>query len=576
MAKIFIGKILCRLFYTALLLLVASTAHAAIVVSLDRHQITIDDTFTMTIRVTAGEDLDNIDLAPLDSNFDILGRSQNSRHIFGSGGNDSWSELALTLAPKHTGTLYIPPLALDKLKTAPTQIIVRESSPLPAGSLEPVFLEIETDKDSVLVQEQLILTIRIFQSINLDNPSISELKLDGSFVEQISQSSGQRRLNNTPYLVHEIKYAIFPQRSGELTIPSLTFSGTQLSRRRSLFDMGGQGKVFRRQSKEKTIKVSPIPANINSKNWLPAEQLTIEESWSTPPEELVIGESATRTLTVKAKGLLSEQLPPLLPPVIDGLKFYPDQPKLENQQNELGTSSLRIDSSAMVITKEGDITIPGIKLSWWDTSQHKLRWASIPPRSFQIQANANTEILNNTPLSIASSELNSSNKEVDVTQSPTLVTEDLEQLRLWQLLTVFATLAWLLTSFLLIKTRKQSQIINTEAANTQNLAEKKLYKKLIDTCRGDTPRMQRAAVIQWAQSYWQNPGITTLAQVAENTNDGNIQTLLSELDLSLYSPSENSWNSASLAASLDHYRKSAKANDKSKSSKLQKLYKTSS
>ena len=566
-----IGKVFYQLFFSLLIVLATSAANAAIVLTLDRHQITIDDTFTMTIRVTAGEDLDSIDLDPLASNFDIIGRSQNSRHIFGSGGNESWSELALSLAPKHTGTLYIPALTLDGQKTQPTEIIVRESSPLPAGSLESVFLEVETNKDTIYVQEQLIFTVRIYQSINLDSPSISELKLDDSFVEQISQSSGQRRLNNTPYLVHEIKYAIFPQKSGQLTIPSLTFSGTELNRRRSLFDMGGQGKLYRKQSKAKTIEVMPVPSNIDSKNWLPAEQFSIEESWSTPPEDLAIGESTTRTLSIKAKGLLSEQLPPLLPPNVDGIKFYPDQPNLENQQNELGITSLRIDSSAMVITKAGDFTIPAIKVSWWDTSQNTLRWVSTKPRYFKINPAINAEILNDTPLSIRPSQLVPVTNDLQANDI-TSIDEYPQQLRLWQMLTAITSLAWLLTLFLFMRTKKQSRPGLKDQKNVGTETERKLYQILVTSCKNNNPKEQRAAIIDWAKNYWQNPSLTTLAEVAAQIDNNDIKDLLSDLDASLYSTIKHNWSSEKFITLLNQHKKQMRTQGKTQASKLQMLY----
>ena len=52
---------------------------------------------------------------------------------------------------------------------------------------EPVLFEAEVDRDSVYVQGQVILTLRLQQAINLDGRSISELELDNAFVKPLEQ-----------------------------------------------------------------------------------------------------------------------------------------------------------------------------------------------------------------------------------------------------------------------------------------------------------------------------------------------------------------------------------------------------
>jgi hypothetical protein len=452
-----IGRKLYRALSLLMWISLPCIVQAATIVTMDRQQITIEDSFQLTIRVTGGEDINDINLVPLNTNFEILGRNQNSRHIFGSGGNESWSELILTLAPKNTGVLTIPPLSLDGTKTAPANIIVLNVTPMPTGNLEPVFLELATDKDSVYVQSQLILTIKIFDSINLDKPNISELKLENAFLEELSQTSGQRRIQNMPYLVHEIKYAIFPQKSGALHIPALTFSGTQLNRRRSLFDLSNQGKTIRKRTEATTFNIKPIPIQFSGQNWLPADELSITESWSKDPAALTLGESTTRTLTIHAKGLLAAQLPPLLPPIIEWAKFYPDQPKLENNESGLGISSQRIDSSAMVLTKAGEYRVPEIKVAWWDTKSNTQRWATIPARSIIIENSAANSALNSAPLTITPNTLTPADRITADSSLPKLLikTDTRNILDPWKLATIASVTAWLITLLLLASKKKR-------------------------------------------------------------------------------------------------------------------------
>lgn len=565
-----IGKKHLRIVLAIALSLIGTTLQAATVLTLDRQQIHIDDTFRMTIRVTDGENLESVDLAPLNSNFDILGRSQNSRHIFGSAGNESWSELTLTLAPKHTGTLYIPALDLDGVKTEPTQIIVREAAPLPGGTLDTVFVEIETDKETVFVQEQFIFTVRIFQSINLDNASISELKLENSFIEQISQTSSQRSLNGTTYLVREIKYAIFPQKSGQLELPALSFSGVQLNRRRSLFDMGGQGKTIRRQTDRKTVTIKSIPAGVDNENWLPADQLTIDESWSVDPDQLSAGESATRTITIKGEGLLSTQLPPTLPPTIDGIKFYPDQPKLESQQSELGVNSQRIDSSAMVITRAGQYSIPETKISWWDVKSNKRRWAIIASREFSVSPLSESQLSHSVPIAITPA---ISAFQTSATPASTEITQSLiGNRKIWQWLTAFTTLGWLATVLFFYRSRQRVGATANASPMLVDLREKELYKAVLKSLKSDNLTAQRQAIIHWAQSYWQNPGLSSLADLAKVLQDQSLCKLVTDLDSALYGSARDDWDSLEFSRLLTLYRKTTDTPNSKKRATLPPLY----
>ena len=56
----------------------------------------------------------------------------------------------------------------------------------------------------------------------------------------------QRNIDGRPWLVHEIRYAIFPEQSGSLEIPAQTFSARESKPRRSFFDLNSGGRQLRR------------------------------------------------------------------------------------------------------------------------------------------------------------------------------------------------------------------------------------------------------------------------------------------------------------------------------------------
>ena len=122
--------------------------------------------------------------------------------------------------------------------------------------------------------------------------------------------------------------------------------------------------------------------------WLPATALEISEDWSMNPAKMKVGDSATRTVTVKAGGLTGPQLPPLQEPELAGIKVYADRPQTENITASDGITALGINSAAWVITEPGDYRIPEISIPWWDTQADQLRYAAIPARTLSVAAAA--------------------------------------------------------------------------------------------------------------------------------------------------------------------------------------------
>ena len=210
--------------YLSLLILLSamiSQTMAGPMASIDRSVIAIDDTLIFTIRVNSTGSFKGPDLNSIYIDFDVLGNRQSSSHTIRNGVSESSTEWIITLAPKRKGRLTIPAINIDGEKTEPISVIVQASPPVSADLLKPVYLESEVDQNNVYVQQQIIFTLRIFQSIQLDNMNISEPEFDDALMEKLGQTSYQRKIQNTPYRVHELNYAIFPQKTGTITILSL-------------------------------------------------------------------------------------------------------------------------------------------------------------------------------------------------------------------------------------------------------------------------------------------------------------------------------------------------------------------
>ena len=89
--------------------------------------------------------------------------------------------------------------------------------------------------------------------------SISNLSLEDAFYDLLEQRKFQRVINNRTWEVHEVRYAIFPEKSGLLEIPAMTLSARESLPRRNMFDLRQSGRLLRRTSESFSIKILPRP-----------------------------------------------------------------------------------------------------------------------------------------------------------------------------------------------------------------------------------------------------------------------------------------------------------------------------
>jgi len=169
---------LIRLSTLLLGLLVTSLASAQqIEVNVDRTELARGETLTFTIRVFDQRQGMQLDLTPLTENFDVLGTRTSSQIRSVNGNVESWTDYIVTLFPLTEGELEIPSLQINNSSTDPITVSVVNEGPRSNQSSEELFLEVEVNKESVYVQEQLLFTVRLYYTINgIRNPQFTELE----------------------------------------------------------------------------------------------------------------------------------------------------------------------------------------------------------------------------------------------------------------------------------------------------------------------------------------------------------------------------------------------------------------
>ena len=500
----------------------ASVAVAELSATVDRREIAMGETLRLTLLGDAGEQPAEIDLSPLSRDWEILSRSSatNARYI--NGQNQVTRSLEMELAPLREGTLSIPSLSHSGRSTTPVAIRVNPE-PIVAPGDALVLFEASVDKASVYVQAETILTVTLQQAINLDGGEISAFDIPGATIEDLERRSFQRRVGNRTWLVTELRYAVYPQKSGTLTIPAIGFTAREVQPGRSL--LGARlGRRLRMASSPIELQVKSVPDDFPGEVWLPARELNLTEKWSLDPESLEVGDSTTRTLTLIAKGLQGSQLPPLSS--IQGtmnipeLRFYPDQESIEQSELADGLQGQRIQSEALVARSGGNWTLPEIRIPWWNTETDTLQFAVLPARSVSVSA-----------LSIPG------------TEAPTVVTDSTPSstavLPVW--IWILSGSGWLMALVLAVLLWTHHRAGHTGPSNSVPLgtAAADLRQALVAVRRnletGDVAALRRA-VLDWASCHHDRRfgSLSALARVSSDE----LARQLQSLDRSLYGVDE--------------------------------------
>ena len=498
-------------------------------VSVDRSELARGETLTFTIRVYDQRQGMQLDLTPLTEEFDVLGTRTSSQIRSVNGAVESWTDYIVTLFPLSEGELSIPSLEINDTATDPIAINVVNEGPRSNQSNEELYLEIEVNKDTVYVQEQLLFTIRLYYTINgIRNPQFTELEMPDTVIQLIgSPNQYEKLLDGVRYGVYEKRYVIFPQRSGPLEIPDILFRGEVTD--------GSSNFVFRNLNTRRvtafidgiTIGVAERPAATrNSAFWLPVTRLSVAESWSTDINNLRVGDSVVRTLTMVADGLDGAVLPPFSPEEIENFNLYPDPPDIQRTFVEGSIVGTRVETTTIVPTVAGAIEIPQITIPWWNINTDQAEATIVPATRLTVATIAGDVPSEQTVASTVDIE--------DLLQAIPVVDQDMidaqaaaefiEVDATWlNYLIAFAFIVVGLSIYQLVLAPNRKEISAFIAAQLANMAaryspennEGVAFRQFMKACRSNDLTQIRETFILWCDHFLDSRRVLTMEDILQ-------------------------------------------------------------
>ncbi len=371
----------------------------------DRNPVMADETFRLVVEAERVSSSDAPSLQSLEENFSLLGTSHSQQMSIINGRTSSVTRWVTTLAPKRTGMLTIPALQIGNYSTLPLSITVKDPSQATgADAQRDIFLEAEVDSHFPYVQGQVLLTLRLMSAVSLQEGKLDDPEIAWGMIERVGKDASFETVRDgRRYHVTERRYAITPQKAGAQIIPPVLLSGAipdERSQRLPLenfFDnrRRGQGngpfssmfqttRQIHIRSPKVSLTVKEVPQGVKGNLWLPAQEFTIKESWSGDTEHIKMSEPLTRTVVIYAKGLRGEQLPELPVPDYGTIKTYPDKAQTNTGFDGTWIVGTREEKYALVPTKPGSVTVPGIRIPWWNIEAAKWETAELPPRTLKV------------------------------------------------------------------------------------------------------------------------------------------------------------------------------------------------
>lgn len=489
-------------------------------------------TLTVTGHLEAGSGLGGLlnfnisglpqpDIEKVEPDFRILSRSQ--RYSMQTINGEVSSEIIWTyqLAPTRTGTLTIPALTLKGESSQPIQIeVLPGAAANRSGRPRPGFIELEADKAEVYVQEQLVLTVRLFFSGSVLRGELSEPEHPDTIIEPLGkQREYSRYRGGHRYRVVERRYALFPQKPGELQLPPIRFEGQARAADGSLRYIQDQQELF-------SILVKPVPAGFSGDTWLPASNLILEESGLPQQSVVHTGDSLTRTLVIRAEGLPAETLPSFTQQMPQGIRAYPEQPERSTETGQNGIRGILQQRIALVPLRPGTVTLPEIRIPWWDTDTDTEQVAVIRPRTMSVTGTtAGSDPAKATPAPATPSPEQPPETADDATLPATGQSGQSAPVHHnpWFWTSLALALAWGLT---LLWYRRRPDTSRSQIQKAQDPAETALFEQLIRAAAQGSPDTLRL-LLRWMRLRYPDQTFHGVDDVTAFLGD---TTLASELE----------------------------------------------
>ena len=255
-----------------------------------------------------------------------------------------------------------------------------------------LFIKVSANKRKVYEQEPILLTYKVYTLVDLTQLEGKMPELTGFHTQEIplpqQKSFHIERVNGKPYrTVTWSQYVMYPQMTGKMEIPSITFKGIVVQQNRSVdpfeaFFNGGSGYVeVKRNIVAPSIKIDVLPLPHKPANFSGGVG-KFNISAQLNKNELKAGDPLSLRIVVGGIGNLKL----IKQPVVNFPKDWDKYDTKVTDKTKLTSNGLEgnmIYDILAVPRNQGHYTIPPVELTYYDTSLNQYK--TIKTQSFEIE-----------------------------------------------------------------------------------------------------------------------------------------------------------------------------------------------
>lgn len=257
-----------------------------------------------------------------------------------------------------------------------------------------LFIKVSASKKRVHEQEPILLTYKVYTQVELTQLEGKMPDLKGFHTQEVplpqQKTFHTETVNGRPYkCVTWSQYVMYPQMTGSLQIPSITFKGIVVQQNRNVDPMeaffnGGSGYVEVKKDIKApgiTLQVDPLPqrpANFSGG----VGKFNI--SASLDKKEVKAGEPITLRVVVGGIGNLKL----LKQPVVNFPKDFDKYDAKVTDKTRLtanGVEGNMVYDFLAVPRNQGSYTIPSVELTYYDTSKNAYKTIKTQPFKVEVE-----------------------------------------------------------------------------------------------------------------------------------------------------------------------------------------------
>jgi hypothetical protein len=555
---------------------------AAVTASLDKTQVVLGERVRLVVQNTGNGD-QQPDTSALRQDFDILGTQRGTSVQIVNGRMSSQTQFTVLMTPKHGGTIRIAPITWGGEQSAALELNVGAGANPGANgnnnnsgsstAESQITMSGTLDQKQPYVQSAVVLSLRLNVGVQMAQASLDLQGNSDVLVRQIGKDQQHTESRNgRVYQVIERKYLLIPQRSGAISLkgPILqaqvqddaASTGNDSDIDAFFGNVFGQtmGRFARRmrpvtlQANAIEMNVQARPAGTDASNWLPAQKLTLDETWRPEPQQgqLHVGEPLTRHLRLSALGVTAGQLPDLasMMPVPDGIKKYPDQAKTDEGLQGETLSASRDQDIALVASAAGHYVLPAFRLVWWDTVNHTQHTIALPERSLDVLPATGGAVA--APAGAAPNAGSVTPPDGGIVNPLIQAKRVVQSATPWLWISGVLAVLWLGTLLLWWHGRRTgpqrapavAPIADAPAAPSRSPGA--ALAALQRACGANDPQLARQHLLEWAATTWPQSPPRGLNSLAERLGDARYLQPLQQLDRACYT-ADARWDGAALA-----------------------------